>query len=497
MSFFLSKSHYGGNATSAGIALFVAFSRAWAVDWTAPPDPLVLPAPREKHVEFVPVFLHADDPVHGTAKFVMGMGGQSINESPTEVEVGGSFRATRDGAVDWFFYMAKAEVTADLFNAVMRSAGQPAKQFSGAGDLPAVGLTYLEVQKFLDAYNRWLSNKAGDVLPADEDGLKAFLRLPTEQEWEFAARGGRKVSADEFSRKAPYGEGPLEEFEWFGGPSSSHNELQPAGKLKPNPLGLHDMLGNASEMTGTHFQLKAGQGQTGGLVKRGGNFRTRPEDLRSSLRGEFAPYDMSGDNKGVLDLGFRLVLAAPIFTDIVRVGELEELLEEQVQASPTPAAASPPMGTARIKVPFGMKWGEPVARIKHHVTKARAKVAEERTAGPREVLVVTGIVQEGLKRTLFYFTAGGLSQVQLQYDREGWSDEKVAAWVATIKREADKKYGPGRLVADENRDDGGTWRSRKGWMWTQDTTSLSLVHYTTRRANEQKIRRVILQYRAE
>ena len=181
----------------------------------------------------------------------------------------------------------------------------------------------------------------------------------------------------------------------------------------------------------------------------------------------------------------------------MRVGELEELLEEQVQASPTPAVASPPMVTARIKAPFGMKWGESVARIKQLLTKGKAKVVEERTAGPREVLVVTGIVQEGLKRTLFYFAAGGLSEVQLQYDREGWSDEKVAAWVATIKREADKKYGPGRLVADENRDDGGTWRSRKGWMWTQDTTSLSLVHYTTRRANEQKIRRVILQYRAE
>jgi len=356
MSFFPSKSHYGGNATSAGIALLVAFSRAWAVDWVAPPNPLVLPAPRNHHVEFVPVFLHADDPARGTAKFVLGMAGQSINESPTEVEVGGSFRVVRDGATDWFFYMATTEVTADLFNAVMRSAGQPAKQFSGAGDLPAVGLTYLEVQNFLDAYNRWLSNKAGNVLPADEDGLKAFLRLPTEQEWEFAARGGRKVSVDEFARKTPYGEGPLEEFEWFGGPSSSHNELQPAGKLKPNPLGLHDMLGNAAEMTGSPFQLKAGQGPTGGLVKRGGNFRTRLEDLRSSLRGEFSQYDMSGDRKGVPELGFRVVLAAPIFSDIARVEELEELLKEQ-----DPATDSAPQSSGNAS------FGAPVWSTAHGV----------------------------------------------------------------------------------------------------------------------------------
>lgn len=88
------------------------------------------------------------------------MGGQSINESPMEVEVGGSFRATRDGAVDWFFYMAKTEVTADFFNAVMRSTRQPAKQFPGEGDLSVVGLTYPEVSNFLGAHNRWLFNKA-------------------------------------------------------------------------------------------------------------------------------------------------------------------------------------------------------------------------------------------------------------------------------------------------------------------------------------------------
>ena len=65
----------------------------------------------------------------------------------------------------------------------------------------------------------------------------------------------------------------------------------------------------------------------------------------------------------------------------------------------TPAAAQ-----QEIKTPFGMQWGEPQGRIKDVVGKAKAKVVEERGAGPREVLVVEGIVQEGLKRTLFYFT---------------------------------------------------------------------------------------------
>ena len=147
-------------------------------------------------------------------------------------------------------------------------------------------------------------------------------------------------------------------------------------------------------------------------------------------------------------------------------------------------AAVPAYAQQEIKAPFGMQWGEPIARIKQVVTKAKAKVVEERSAGQREVLVVTGIVQEGLKRTLFYFSEGGLNEVELQYDREEWDDTKVTAWVATIKREADKKYGPGRLFADENGNENGLRHTLKAWMWPQNFVSLRLVHYTAQKGND-------------
>jgi len=156
-------------------------------------------------------------------------------------------------------------------------------------------------------------------------------------------------------------------------------------------------------------------------------------------------------------------------------------------------AAVPASAQQEIKAPFGMQWGEPTARIKQVVTKAKAKVVEERSAGQREVLVVTGIVQEGLKRTLFYFSEGGLNEVELQYDREEWDDTKVAAWVATIKREADKKYGPGRIFADENGNENGLRHTLKAWMWPQNFVSLRLVHYTAQKGND-KMRRVSLHY---
>jgi len=148
--------------------------------------------------------------------------------------------------------------------------------------------------------------------------------LPTEAEWEFAARGGTKVSREIFDQKTPYGTAPLEESEWFGGPTSSHNKLQLAGALKPNPLGLHDMLGNAAEMTGTPFQLEPGQGPVGAMVRRGGNFRTPASDLRSSLRGEFLPYSSEGKEAGLPYLGFRLVISGIVFSDTSRVEEIKK-----------------------------------------------------------------------------------------------------------------------------------------------------------------------------
>lgn len=160
------------------------------------------------------------------------------------------------------------------------------------------------------------------------------------------------------------------------------------------------------------------------------------------------------------------------------------------------ALAASAAAQQEIKAPFGMQWGEPPGRIKDVVTNAKAKVVEERTVGQREVIAVDGIVQEGLKRTLFYFTNGGLSEVELQYDRENWDDAKVAAWVSTIKREADRKYGASRLYADERGNEGGLQHTLRGWMWVQNFVSLRLVHYTARQGDK-KMRRVSLHYCAE
>ena len=301
------------------------------------PDDVVLPMPCDGSMVFRKVHIPVVGPLDD---YPINIGQDSAEwgyvEQTRPAHIAGSF--TAGGKQNSRYYLlAKYEMSQLQYRALTDESCPTA---SNKLRLPVVSVSWLDALQAADRYNLWLREHAADRLPR-EDGALGFVRLPTEIEWEFAARGGLEVGTAEFrDSRYPMAEG-LNGHEWFAGSQSANGQLQLSGLLKPNPLGLHDMLGNADEMIFEPFRLNKldrQHGQAGGYVVRGGNYLTAQSEMRTALRKEEPYYNATGQVKNRTS-GLRLALVSPTLTSRERVASIESSWKKLGSGSDESAAA--------------------------------------------------------------------------------------------------------------------------------------------------------------
>ena len=184
------------------------------------------------------------------------------------------------------FALGKHEVTQAQWTALMGE--NPSDYISGDGALPVETVSWNDAQEFV----RRLSAKTG-----------RRYRLPTEAEWEYAARAGSDTL---FS----FGDSPVDlgRYAWFGQNSGGH--IHPVGQKAPNAFGLHDMHGNVWEwVEDCYFPTYDGAPGDGSAVvssgrckrnNRGGSWVNSAMNLRTTHR-----HMMGAGSRGTF-VGFRI-----------------------------------------------------------------------------------------------------------------------------------------------------------------------------------------------
>ncbi len=191
------------------------------------------------------------------------------------------------------FYIGKYPVTQALWKAVMGADKNPS-HFKG-DNRPVERVSWDMAEEFVEA----VKEKTGKP-----------YRLPTEAEWEFAARGGRKSEEFEYA-----GSNVLKNVAWYN--ENSYGETKPVGWKTANELGIHDMSGNVWEWCEdwygkSYYEVCKKDGVVNNpkgpkkgtyRVLRGGGWITYSRGCRATYRFNIRP-----DYRHII-IGFRLVFS--------------------------------------------------------------------------------------------------------------------------------------------------------------------------------------------
>jgi len=212
------------------------------------------------------------------------------------------------------FYMGRYPVTQREFHEIMRTNPSTFRD----DNLPVETVTWFDAIEFCNALSiREGLNPAYTISGSGENRIVIWnrdaggYRLPTEAEWEFAARAGtispfntgQNITSSQanYDGNFPFGNNPRGEF---------RGRTTPVGSFAANPWGLFDMHGNVWELcwdwfgpyTGENLVNPAGADTGVYRIMRGGSWRNGARSARSAARGRFEPDGITAGS-----IGFRVV----------------------------------------------------------------------------------------------------------------------------------------------------------------------------------------------
>ena len=227
-------------------------------------------------------------------EFTNSLGMEFVRIQPGEFQMGADNGAPGEKPVHQVtisraFYLGKYEVTQAQWRQVM---GSNPSRFSNCFMCPVERVSWENVQTFIGRLN------------AQEEG--ALYRLPTEAEWEYAARAGTQTAYHfgNINRR-------LGTYAWYE--ANSGRESHPVGGKQPNDWGLYDLHGNVWEWVADWYgaypsePVRDPQGPPEGKYRviRGGGLAHSADQCRATFRGVGEPDDRDSY------LGFRLALSVP------------------------------------------------------------------------------------------------------------------------------------------------------------------------------------------
>jgi len=162
------------------------------------------------------------------------------------------------------------------------------------------------------------------------------------------------------------------------------------------------------------------------------------------------------------------------------------------------AQNAPGSDTAQqINPPFGLEWGESSDRLEKLLKGAKADIVDRHDVEGREAWTVEGLIQTGLKRTVFYFRQGQLVEVELQYQSADWDVAKYDDFMAQVRRRIEQKFGTGQLIArtrEPAASNASVMQTVVGYNWDENNTAIQLFYFSAE-SSTQSYRTVSVHYK--